>query len=348
MQKSLSLKRQSYQGIRWTPLGISCLILFGVMVLAVGVGTIYIAPADVLRAVGHGLNQTLEGTTDTIIWKIRLPRVLMAAVVGASLALSGVAYQGIFRNPLADPYLLGVASGASLGAGLAIVLGASIPFFAHLGVPILSFLFSLIAVFLVILLAKQGSSIPTVSLILAGTVLGSSFTAATSFLMLLSREQAATILAWLMGSFGLASWAKLATVLPFMLLSAIAISFSGRAMNLLQLGEEQAAQLGLPVEGFKYGLITLATLATSAAVSVSGIIGFVGLMVPHAVRLAFGPDHRSLIPMSALLGAIFMVLADLLARSVISPAEIPIGVVTALVGGPFFLYLLKRQGKGRL
>lgn len=348
MQKSLILNRSYSRGIRWTPLGVSGLLLLAVVLLAVGVGSVYISPAETFQAVSHGLSQRLDGTTDTIIWKIRLPRVLMAAVVGASLALSGVAYQGIFRNPLADPYLLGVASGASLGAGLAIVLGASIPFFAQLGLPLLSFLFSLVAVFLVILLAKQGSSIPTVSLILAGTVLGSSFTAATSFLMLLSREQAATILAWLMGSFGLASWSKLATVFPFMLLSALAIGFSARALNLLQLGEEQAAQLGLPVERFKYSLITLATLATSAAVSVSGIIGFVGLMVPHAVRLALGPDHRSLIPMSAMLGAVFMVLADLLARSVLSPAEIPIGVVTALVGGPFFLYLLRRQSKGRL
>lgn len=348
MQKAITLKRSPKAGVRWTPLGIAMAVLLIVMVLATGVGSVRLAPPEVIQAVMHGLTGTLEGTADTIIWKIRLPRVFLAALVGASLALSGVAYQGIFRNPLADPYLLGVASGASLGAALAIVLGASIPFFAVLGVPVFSFLFSLIAVFLVIALAKQGRTIPTVSLILAGAVLGSSFTAATSFLMLVSREQAATVLAWLLGSFGLSSWAKLASVLPFMLLSAVAIALSSRALNLLQLGEEQAAQLGLPVEAFKYGLITLATLATSAAVSVSGIIGFVGLMVPHAARLAFGPDHRTLVPMSAVLGAIFMVLADLLARSVISPAEIPIGVVTALVGGPFFLYLLKRQNKGRL
>lgn len=348
MQKSLSLRQSQRAGIRWTPLGISCLTLVLVMILATGIGTVHIAAPEVLSAVWHGLSGSLEGSHDTIIWKIRLPRVLMAALVGASLALSGVAYQGIFRNPLADPYLLGVASGASLGAGLAIVLGVSIPFFAHLGTPLFAFCFSLLAVFLVIALAKQGRNLPTVSLILAGAVLGSSFTAATSFLMLLSREQAATVLAWLLGSFGLSSWAKLASVFPFMLLSAVAIALSSRALNLLQLGEDQAAQLGLSVERFKYGLISLATLATSAAVSVSGIIGFVGLMIPHAARLAFGPDHRTVVPMSAVLGAIFMVLADLLARSLISPAEIPIGVVTALVGGPFFLYLLKRQTKGRL
>ncbi len=348
MQKALTLRQKPKAGVRWTPLSIALAILLIVMVFATGIGSVQLSPSEVLQAISNGLSNTLSGSSDTIIWKIRLPRVLMAAFVGASLALSGVAYQGIFRNPLADPYLLGVASGASLGAALAIVLGASIPFFATLGVPVFAFLFSLFAVFLVIALAKQGRSIPTVSLILAGAVLGSSFTAATSFLMLFSREQAATVLAWLLGSFGLSSWAKLASVAPFMLLSAIIIFLSSRALNLMQLGEDQAAQLGLPVETFKYSLITIATLATSAAVSVSGIIGFVGLMVPHAARLAFGPDHRTLVPMSAVLGAIFMVLADLLARSLISPAEIPIGVVTALVGGPFFLYLLKRQNKGRL
>jgi iron complex transport system permease protein len=193
-------------------------------------------------------------------------------------------------------------------------------------------------------LARQGSRVPVLSLILAGVVIGSTFTAATSFLMLAARDRAAAVLARLLGSFGLAGWGDIVAVLPFLVLASLAILSSSRALNLLQLGDEQAAQLGLPVERVKLTLIVLATLATAAAVSVSGIIGFVGLLVPHAVRLGVGPDHRTLTPLALVLGALFMVLADLLARTVIAPAEIPIGVVTALAGGPFFLWLLRRRG----
>lgn len=177
-------------------------------------------------------------------------------------------------------------------------------------------------------------------------MLGSSLTAATSFVMLASREQATGILAWLLGSFALASWNKVVAVLPLVVAAALLTALSGRALNLLQLGDEQAAQLGLAVERYRLLLVVAATLATAAAVSVSGIIGFVGLIVPHAVRLALGPDHRTLVPLSMLLGALFMIAADLVARTLIAPAEVPIGVITALVGGPFFLVLLRRQ-RGR-
>ena len=325
-------------GVRWTPLA-----LVTVLIMAAATGSVALSPGEVLTGVWRGLSGELSTTSDTIVWRVRLPRVLMAALVGASLALAGVAYQGIFRNPLADPYLLGVASGASFGAALTLTFSASVPLLALLGVPLVTFAFALLAVVLVMLLARRGRAMPITSLILAGAVLGSSFTAATSFIMLVGREQAAGVLAWLLGSFGLSSWSKLASTLPLMLVAALAIMLAARALNVLQLGDEQAAQLGLPVETFKFGLIALATLATAAAVSVSGIIGFVGLMVPHGVRLALGPDHRTVVPMSALLGGIFLVLADLLARTLIAPAEIPIGVITALVGGPFFLYLLRRQ-----
>ncbi len=313
-----------------------------VLVIATGIGSVAIAPAQVLKAVWHGLLQNLDGVNDTIIWKIRLPRALLAALVGSLLSISGLAYQGIFRNPLADPYLLGVASGASFGAAFAIVVLPSLPIISSLGLPIISFIFALLAVFLVLLFAYSNNRIPIINLILAGVVLGSSFSALTSFIMISAKDRTANILSWLLGSFALASWAKFLSVLPFYIIALSLLLLSARALNLLQLGEEEAMQLGLPVTKFKYALIIVATLATAAAVSVSGIIGFVGLMVPHAARLAFGPDHRMLIPISALMGAIFLVLADLLARTIISPEEIPIGIITALVGGPFFLYLLKR------
>lgn len=333
--------------LRWTPLLLSLLALVLVAIIATGIGSVAIAPAQVLSAVWHGLTGNLQSSIDTIIWQIRLPRVLLAGLVGASLALAGVAFQGIFRNPLADPYLLGVASGAGFGATLVLAFSASVPFLARLGVPLAAFASALITVVLVMMLAKQGSRVSIVSLILAGVVVGSSLTAATSFVMLAAREQAAGILAWLLGSFGFASWDNIFSVLPLMLLAAVITMLSARALNLMQLGEEGAAQLGLPVEAFKYSLLAVATLATAAAVSVAGIIGFVGLMIPHAVRLAFGPDHRTLAPLAALWGALFMMLADLLARTLIAPAELPVGVITALVGGPFFLYLLRRSKGGR-
>jgi iron complex transport system permease protein len=313
------------------------------MALAVSKGTVDIPAGDVLASVARGVFGRPEGVHDTIVLSVRLPRVLLAALVGSALALAGVGYQGVFRNPLADPYLLGAASGAAFGAAAIKVFGGSLPVLARIGVPLAAFVSALVAVALVIALARRGPKVPLINLILAGAVLGSVFTAATSFVMLTDPEQAAGVLAWLMGSFGTASWGKLGALLPFVAVAAVATSASSRALNLLQLGEKQAAQLGLPVEAFKYVLITVATLSTAAAVSVAGIIGFVGLLVPHAARLAFGPDHRMLVPLAAVLGAVFLVVADLVARTLIAPAELPIGVITALVGGPFFLYLLRRE-----
>ena len=334
--------RDPFAGVRWLPLLVSLLLLALVLILATGVGSVALGPAEVVRAVRHGLAGQLSGTGDTIVWQIRLPRVLLAALVGASLALSGAAYQGVFRNPLADPYLLGVASGAGLGATLALVFGSSLPWPLR-SVPLLSFVFALLAVAVTLLLARQRGGTPLISLILAGVVLGSSATALTSLLMLSEREDAARVLAWLLGSFGLSSWAQLASVLPFALFAAVVTLASAQGLNVLQLGEESAAQLGLRVEVFKIVLIGGATLATAAAVSASGIIGFVGLIVPHAVRLAAGPDHRTLLPLATVYGALFMVLADLVSRTAIAPTELPIGVITALVGGPFFLWLLRRK-----
>ena len=332
------------RGVRWTPLTLGSLLLVAAMLLATAVGSVPLSAGELVRAVWHGVNGETSSTADVIVWQIRLPRVVLAALVGGALALAGVAYQGIFRNPLADPYLLGVASGASLGAAVAITLGASLAWAGRFGVPGLSFAFALFAVLIVLLMARRGGRIPVLSLILAGVVVGSTFTAATSFLMLLSPGQTAGVLSWLLGSFATAGWGAIGTIAPFLLLAALCTLLAGRTLNLLQLGDEQALQLGVPVETVKLLLIAVATLATAAAVSVSGIIGFVGLLAPHAVRLAIGPDHRTLTPLAMLLGALVTVLADLLARTVIAPAEIPIGVVTALVGGPFFLWLLRRQG----
>ncbi|MGL4608672.1 MAG: FecCD family ABC transporter permease [Trueperaceae bacterium] len=340
MQRTLL---RATRALVWTPLFIASVLLVAVMVVAVGIGSEYIAPTEVLQAMFHGITGNLMTAEDTIIWQMRLPRVLLAALVGAALGVSGVTFQGLFRNPLADPYLLGVASGAGFGATLVMVFAASVPFFVSVGVPFAAFIGGLLSVALVFLLARQGRTVPFITLVLAGVVVGSVLTAATSFLMLYSREQGLSILAWLLGSFTFASWSKVFVMLPTLFVVTLVVVGSSRALNVLQLGEEQAMQLGLSVEKFKLLLIIVATLATSIAVSVSGIIGFVGLIIPHAVRLGVGADYRRITPLVAVVGALFLVLADLLARTLIAPSQLPIGIITSLVGGPFFLYLLRKR-----
>lgn len=330
-------------GVRWAPVGLSVIALVGAVALAITIGAVPIPFPELTGALWRGALGESNSVADTIVWQIRLPRVIMAASVGAALALAGVGFQGIFQNPLADPYLLGAASGAGLGATLVIAFGSSVPWLAVLGVPFGAFIAACLTVALVVFLARRGGRIPPVSLILAGVVIGSSLSAATSFVLLASREQTAGILSWLLGSFAFSSWSRLGGAAPLLIIAAVVLLLAARALNIIQLGEDAAAQLGLPVERVKLVVIGAATLATAAAVAVSGVIGFVGLITPHAVRLAIGPDHRSLAPLSALWGALFLVLADLLARTVLAPAEIPVGIVTALAGGPFFLYLLRKN-----
>lgn len=313
-----------------------------VLIAALAIGTVQVAPAELLGAIARGLTGRLEGAHDAIVWQVRVPRVLAAAATGAALALAGAAYQAVFRNPLADPYLLGAASGAGFGATLALVYGASLPWLGALGVAPAAFVASLATVAAVVALARRGGRLPVVALILAGVVLGSSLSAATSFVLLADRERTAGVLSWLLGSFAFSGWRDVAVLGGCLAAALPAALVARRAFDLLQLGETSARQLGLAVEPFKWLVVSAATLLTAAAVAVAGVIGFVGLIVPHAVRLAVGPEHRELLPLAPLWGAAFLVLADLLARTVIAPAELPVGVVTALVGGPFFLVLLRR------
>jgi iron complex transport system permease protein len=330
---------------RWTARALSIAGLVAVLLAALAIGSVAIAPDDLLGAVGRGLAGRLDGARDAIVWQVRIPRVLTAAATGAALALAGAAYQAVFRNPLADPYLLGAASGAGFGATLALVYGAALPWLGRLGVGPAAFLAALATVVAVVALARRGGRLPMVALILAGVVLGSSLSAATSFVMLADRERTAGVLSWLLGSFAFAGWRDVAVLAGCLAAAVPAAVAARRAFDLLQLGETSARQLGLAVEPFKWLVVVGATLLTAAAVAVAGVIGFVGLIVPHAVRLAVGPEHRELVPLAPLWGAAFLVLADLLARTVIAPAELPVGIVTALVGGPFFLVLLRR-GRG--
>ncbi len=287
--------------------------------------------------------------SDTIIWQIRLPRLVLAACVGSGLAGSGAIYQGLFRNPLADPYLVGVAQGAAVGAVAAIVL--PLPAFIYEAGAIQwgAFAGAILTVTLVYNLARVGGEVRTATLLLAGVAIGSLCAAVTTMLTYLHNDKLTTIYGWLLGGFNTSGgWENVGRILPYLALSAGLALLFGRALNVLQMGEDQAIHLGINVRLVKLAVVAAATLMAAAAVSVSGIIGFVGLVVPHAVRLLTGHDYRLLVPLSLVYGALFMVLTDSVARSAVAPAEIPVSIITALLGGPFFIYILRRKKKVRL
>ena len=317
------------------------------MLAASAVGKVGI-PVDaqlgiVAAHLGLPVEPTWPATWDTILLEIRLPRIVLASLVGCGLAVAGATYQGLFRNPLADPYLLGVAAGAGLGAVVAFILPFPAPLYGVGIVQLMAFLGAFGAVAVVFSLARVGRTVPTTTLLLAGVALGSLLSATTAYLMYLFGDRLIVIYAWLLGGFNVATWGQVWLVAPGVLLSALVVALCGRMLNVLQLGEEGAAALGMPVEPVKLLLVGAATLATASAVSAAGLIGFVGLIVPHVVRLLVGADYRRLVPLSAILGAAFLVAADATARSLPGPTEIPVGVVTAVCGAPFFLWLLRRQ-----
>lgn len=329
-------------------------LLFVALITGIGLGSVAIAPDDVLRVLGHrllgiGASSGVSDSIETIVVDLRLPRVLGAMVVGAGLACAGTVFQAVLRNPLADPYIIGTAAGASLGATIGIVLPLLIPGLAigagsawlGLGiVQVLAFAGGLATVLLVIGIARSGGRMPSVTLLLTGYAVSSLLAAGVALLMFVSGRALAAIFSWLMGSLAAVGWIDLAIAAPVVLGVFVLVLARWRTLNLLLLGDAAAAHLGLDVGREKLGLTLLATLVTSAAVAISGTIGFVGLVVPHLLRLAVGPDHRLLLPASALLGASLLVTADLGARLA---GGIPVGVVTAFVGAPFFLWLLRRS-----
>ncbi|MBZ9714202.1 FecCD family ABC transporter permease [Deinococcus multiflagellatus] len=313
--------------------GLALLLLLAV-VLGTGLGRVMVPPGEVLVALWRGLSgQELAGN-DVIVWQIRLPRVVMGVLVGASLGVCGGAFQGVFRNPLADPYLLGVASGGALGATAVIVGGGPRPL-----IPAAALLGALGAVMATLALAREGRRLPPTRLVLAGVMVGSVLSALSTALLLRGEDRAREVLAYTLGDLGFSGWREVGAVLPYVGLGAGALLLLARALDTLQLGELTARSLGVPVERLRLLVIGAASVATAGAVAYVGIIGFVGLLVPHVVRLAFGAGHRTLLPLSALLGAALVVLADLLART--TPLS-QVGIVTTLLGGPFFLWLLRR------
>ena len=282
----------------------------------------------------------------TIIYRVRLPRVIMAVLVGMALSAAGVMYQGLFRNPMADPYIIGISSGASLGAAVAIVTGLSATVLGFSGLMVSAFIGALLVSLLVFTIARSKNRyISVLKLILSGIAVGSLCSAATSFLMMFGREEMHQIVFWILGSLTTARWEQIYIVGPVILAGTFSLFFFTKDLNVISLGEERAKQLGVHTEQFKNIVIVLSSLMVAAAVSVSGIIGFIGLVVPHIMRIIVGPDNRVLFPVSALVGAVVLLAADTLTRTVMMPRELPVGILTALLGSPFFIYLLKTQRK---
>jgi iron complex transport system permease protein len=324
----------------------SLLFLLLAILLSIAIGSVFIPPVDLGRILigwlkGAAFAEPLK-TFAFILTCIRLPRAALVLLTGAALGGSGAAYQGLFRNPLADPYLIGVASGAGLGAVLAMSIKWPYSFWGLMAVPAAAFIGALLTVFLVYALARVGKTVPTTNLILAGVAFSSFATALTSYLMLRSAGELHRAIAWLLGGASQAGWEPVLAMLPFLAFGLGILLLSGHALNLLQFGDEQAQQMGLPVTRVRTLILLAASLATAAAVSFSGIIGFIGLIVPHVMRLWFGADYRRLLPLSLISGAGALLLADVLARAVMAPQELPVGIVTALVGAPFFLWVLRR------
>lgn len=320
--------------------------LVAAVLIAAAVGAAGLSIGQAFRA----LAAVITGGTDAkgnfpdwapgLMLNIRLPRVVLALIVGAALSMSGTTFQGIFRNPLAEPYLLGVSAGAALGATIAIVW-KPLAFMGVYTLPLLAFVGAALAAFMVYRLGTFSGRTGVASLLLAGIAVGSTLTAFTSFLMVATERDLHTVVVWLMGGLSAATWTKVLIVLPIVVLGFAYMMVMSRRMNLLLMGEDRARELGVDAHATKRNLMLVAALTTAAAVAFTGLIGFIGLMVPHIMRLIVGPDHRRLLPAATLFGALLLLMADTVARTALAPAEIPVGIITAIVGGPFFLYLLR-------
>jgi iron complex transport system permease protein len=341
------------RGLR--PLWACSAVAFLVAALVVGVvaGPVDLGAGAVLESAGArfhvpGFSSSLSPTEEAILWEIRVPRVILAALVGAMLALAGATYQGVFRNPLADPYLLGVAAGAGLGATIAV---AYLPegFRGQRTLPVAAFVGGAVAVMLTYAVGRSARrERDAATLVLAGVTVAAFFTAWQTFVQQQNSETLQQVYSWILGNIPSTGWSDVVLILPYVSVAAVVILALRRVVDVLNLGDDEAASLGVDVRRVRLALVVAATLGTAAAVAVSGLIGFVGIIVPHAIRLVTGVGYRALLPLSMIVGAGFLVLADVIARTALSPAEIPLGVVTAFFGAPFFALVLRttRGGAG--
>ena len=327
------------------------LTLILTITFAITIGPIQIPPLDVYKIIiknvpflGDLVRDGSSSTEEVIILQVRLPRVLAAAIVGIALAVAGVVLQGLLRNPMADPYVIGISAGASLGASLAIAFGIGFSFFGLLySIPLMAFITALGTVLVVYSVARTEQEVPMLTLLLVGIAVNSFLLAIMSIIRMVSGESIHAIMAWIFGSLAACNWDYVEIALPFVIIGVALIYIFARDLNIILLGEEQARHLGVDTERLKRIILASATLITAAAVSISGIIGFIGLIIPHIARILVGPDHRILIPSSALAGAIVLILCDTIARTIIRPAELPVGIITSLLGAPFFIYLIRKK-----
>jgi iron complex transport system permease protein len=331
-------------GVRW---GLAAgAFLVGALLVGLAVGPVGIGGTAIVRsALSHApllhVRTPLDAVEEAVIWQLRAPRVVLAALVGGMLAIAGSAYQGVFRNPLADPYLLGVAGGAGLGATLAIAYGAV----AHGSspvVPLAAFAGAVVSVVVTYALGRSaGAARATGALVLAGVTVATFMAAAQTFVQQQHTDVLQNVYSWLLGGFSTSSWSDVALVAPYVAASSLVLFLHRRVLDVLSLGDDEAASLGVNVARARLVIVAAATLGTAAAVAVSGLIAFVGIIVPHTIRLLVSTSYRAIVPLSLVVGAGFLVLADVLARTVLSPSELPIGVVTAFFGAPFFAVVLR-------
>ncbi|WP_254052730.1 iron ABC transporter permease [Bacillus sp. V59.32b] len=339
---------------KWLAYLIATVFLICAMVIGISIGTVSVPISYILKIIGQeAFHLPVAGQIDpmyaNIVMNIRLPRVILAGLVGASLAVAGAAFQGLLRNPLADPYTLGVSSGASVGAVVTLFFQISLPGIGLYTLPLFSITAAFVTIFIVLLFARKiDRSMKIETIILTGIIFSSFLGAFISLMIALTGDELRQIIGWLLGSVSMRGWEYIQIMLPFFIIGSLLLIISSRELNAMSFGEEQAQHLGVNVQKRKLLLLTAGSILTGAAVAVSGTIGFVGLVIPHLTRLLWGPDHKHLLPLSILIGGGFLILADLVARTVISPTELPIGVITALIGAPVFaVILVKRRGERR-
>jgi iron complex transport system permease protein len=322
---------------------------FLIVALAIGlaVGPVHIGVGDIIRsALSYvpflHVHQPLGAVDRAVLWQLRAPRVVLAALVGGMLAVAGASYQGVFRNPLADPYLLGVAGGAGLGATLAIVYASAAAAGTNWTVPLAAFAGAIAAVIATYVLGRSAGAVhSTGALILAGVTIATFTAAVQTFVQQRHTDVLQNVYSWLLGGFSTSTWSDVAVCAPYIAVSSLVLVLHRRVLDVLSLGDDEASSLGLNVSRARLVIVVAATLGTAAAVAVSGLIAFVGIIVPHTIRLLVSTSYRAVVPLSLVAGAGFLVLADVLARTLLSPAELPIGVVTAFFGAPFFAVVLR-------
>jgi iron complex transport system permease protein len=324
---------------------LSALLSIIVLMMGVGLGSVKVPPEHIINIISNKifsapLNPDIQSVSISIVWKLRLPRTLLAFLVGSAVAVSGTVMQSVLKNPLASSYTLGVSSGASLGAAIVIVTGFSIPFLGLFTLPVVGLTFGLLTVFMAVkFAAKMDKNLENNTIILVGMVFSLFVNAILTLIMSMARDHLAQLTFWQMGSFSLKEWSNVIILFPIVLIGVIIIQNFSKELDIMTFGEEQAFTMGVDVHKIKWILLGLSAALTGSAISFVGVIGFIDLIAPHIVRKIFGSNHKIVIPMSAIFGGSFMIICDLIARTIISPSELPVGAITALIGAPFFAYV---------